>query len=88
MISEECSHLFPKPRLDYDVTPKHLKAVFKMQIKAVVACLPNFLCYKGSVCVTCIVSVLDTSLPVEVKHRTEYPQLNASIKVTGVIGFF
>lgn len=53
-----------------------------MQIKAVVARLPNFLCYKGSVCVTCIVSVLDTSLPVEVKHRTEYPQLNASIKVT------
>ena len=33
-------------------------------------------------CVTCIVSVLDTSLPVEVKHRTEYLQFNDSINVT------
>lgn len=43
VISEECSYLFPKPRLDNDVTPKHLKAVFKMQIKVVVDRLHQFL---------------------------------------------
>ena len=82
MISEECSHLFPKPRLDNDVTTKHLRAVFKMQIKVVVDRLHQFLTFRVSMCVTCVVSVLDTSLPMEVKHRTEYLQFNDSINVT------